>query len=74
MPRPKAATPAAAPRFVSAKYLAQMLSVTEKTVYDWTDAGKLPPSIPVGTRRRRWNLDEVLRHLEQSRKEARNVG
>lgn len=44
---------------VSARTLAQMLSVSEVTVWRWSKGGRLPKPRKLGANTTRWNVGEV---------------
>lgn len=59
--------PAARRQLLSVKDLAEMLQVSQKTIYDWRYRGLGPAAIRVG-RYVRYELDEIERWLDARRR------
>ena len=46
-------------RYVNSRQLAQRYSVTERTIWRWTEQGVLPKPERIGGRTTRWDLAQV---------------
>lgn len=58
-----------APLLLTCQQLADLLQVSPRSVWGWASSGKIPPPITVGWRAKRWFRDDVLRWLQEKKRE-----
>lgn len=60
------------PVFLRDHQLAGVLSVTADTIWRWSRTGVIPKPHVIGPKATRWNLGEVMEHIERksTKKEA----
>lgn len=57
------------PLLLTCKQVAKLIQVSPRSVWGWASSGKIPPPITVGWRAKRWFRDDVLRWLQEKKRE-----
>jgi predicted DNA-binding transcriptional regulator AlpA len=59
------------PRLVDVRGVAQLYSVSERSVWRLTKEGQIPAPVRLGRRATRWRLDDLLEHISILQTEVR---
>jgi predicted DNA-binding transcriptional regulator AlpA len=59
------------PRLVNVRGVAQLYSVSERSVWRLTKEGQIPAPVRLGRRATRWRLDDLLDHISILQTEVR---
>jgi predicted DNA-binding transcriptional regulator AlpA len=62
------APPPAAPRYLTARQLAEVLQCCQQTVHNWCNRGLLPPPLMLGRRKLLWEAEAVWEALARLRR------
>jgi len=53
--------------YLNAHEVAEMLSVSEPTIWRWAREGHIPSPLKLGPKTSRWSSDEIAAHINRAR-------